>query len=116
MSLIRREALNALLIVTGILSAGMGLKGFLVSSHFIDGGLTGISMLLSKVTPISLSLWLPVVYLPFVMLGDRRVGCLGEACRSVCWAAVIAAGHSRGPAGWRSSGWRWRSRRCIFPA
>ena len=50
-----------LLIVTGIMSAGMGLKGFLFSSHFIDGGVTGISMLLSKVTPISLSIWLPVV-------------------------------------------------------
>src|SRR4051794_15053273 len=74
MPLIRREALNALLIVTGILSAGMGLKGFLFSSHFIDGGVTGISMLLSKVTPISLSIWLPVVNLPFVMLGHRHLG------------------------------------------
>jgi uncharacterized membrane-anchored protein YitT (DUF2179 family) len=74
MPLIRREALNALLIVTGILSAGMGLKGFLFSSHFIDGGVTGISMLLSKVTPISLSIWLPVVNLPFVLLGYRHLG------------------------------------------
>src|SRR3954465_4701525 len=74
MPLIRREALNALLIVTGILSAGMGLKGFLFSSHFIDGVVTGISMLLSKVTPISLSIWLPVVNLPFVMLGYRHLG------------------------------------------
>jgi uncharacterized membrane-anchored protein YitT (DUF2179 family) len=74
MPLIRREALNALLIVTGIMSAGMGLKGFLFSSHFIDGGVTGISMLLSKVTPISLSIWLPVVNLPFVLLGYRHLG------------------------------------------
>jgi len=35
------------LIIMGILSAGMGLKGFLMSSRFIDGGVTGISMLLS---------------------------------------------------------------------
>ena len=32
------ETLNAGLIVLGILSAGMGLKGFLLSSNFIDGG------------------------------------------------------------------------------
>jgi len=38
-----REAINSLLIVLGILSAGMGIKGFLLSSHFIDGGVTGIS-------------------------------------------------------------------------
>ena len=34
----------------GILSAGMGLKGFLLSSNFIDGGVTGVSMLLAKMT------------------------------------------------------------------
>ena len=70
MSPIRREAVNALLIITGIMSAGMGLKGFLFSSHFIDGGVTGISMLLSKVTPLSLSFWLPVVNLPFIAVGS----------------------------------------------
>ena len=74
MSPIRREAVNALLIITGIMSAGMGLKGFLFSSHFIDGGVTGVSMLLSKVTPIGLSIWLPVVNLPFVVLGYRQMG------------------------------------------
>jgi uncharacterized membrane-anchored protein YitT (DUF2179 family) len=37
-----REFMNALLIAAGILVAGMGIKGFLLSSHFIDGGVTGI--------------------------------------------------------------------------
>jgi uncharacterized membrane-anchored protein YitT (DUF2179 family) len=69
-----REALNVLLIVLGILSAGMGLHGFLRSSNFIDGGVTGICMLLAKVTPVSLSLWLPVVNLPFIALGYRQMG------------------------------------------
>lgn len=74
MTLIRREAANTLLIVAGIFSAAMGLKGFLLSSHFIDGGVTGISMLLDKVTPVPLSVWLPVVNLPFVLLGYRHLG------------------------------------------
>jgi uncharacterized membrane-anchored protein YitT (DUF2179 family) len=43
-----RELLNTLLIVLGILSAGMGLYGFLLSSNFIDGGVTGVSMLLYR--------------------------------------------------------------------
>ena len=47
-----RELRNALLIALGILSAGMGLQGFLLSSNFIDGGVTGISMLLAKDTPV----------------------------------------------------------------
>ena len=69
-----REALNLLLIVLGILSAGMGLHGFLLSSNFIDGGVTGVSMLGSKVTGTPLSVWIPVVNLPFVALGYRQIG------------------------------------------
>ena len=36
--------MNVLLMLAGVLTAGMGLKGFLFSSHFIDGGVTGICM------------------------------------------------------------------------
>jgi uncharacterized membrane-anchored protein YitT (DUF2179 family) len=71
---VRRELLNTALIAAGILSAAMGIKGFLLSSHFIDGGVTGISMLLAMVTPWPLALWLPVVNLPFVVLGYRHLG------------------------------------------
>jgi uncharacterized membrane-anchored protein YitT (DUF2179 family) len=68
------ECLNAFLIALGILSAGMGIKGFLLSSHFIDGGVTGISMLISTVTGTSLSIWIAVVNLPFIALGYRQIG------------------------------------------
>jgi uncharacterized membrane-anchored protein YitT (DUF2179 family) len=74
MTPIRREVANVLLIVAGILSAAMGLKGFLFSSHFIDGGVTGISMLLAKTTPWPLTVWLPLVNAPFVVLGYRQMG------------------------------------------
>jgi uncharacterized membrane-anchored protein YitT (DUF2179 family)/quinol monooxygenase YgiN len=73
-TLVFRECRHAVLILLGIASAGMGLKGFLLSSNFIDGGVTGISMLLSKATPLSLSVWLPLVNLPFVALGLRQIG------------------------------------------
>ena len=65
---------KAALIALGILSAGMGLKGFLIPSNFIDGGVTGVSMLLSKVTAVSLSIWLPLVNVPFILLGYRQMG------------------------------------------
>ena len=38
-----------MLILIAILSAGMGIKGYLLSSRFIDGGVTGISMLLNNI-------------------------------------------------------------------
>jgi uncharacterized membrane-anchored protein YitT (DUF2179 family) len=50
-----RELRNLVLILAGIFSAGMGLHGFLLSSNFIDGGVTGVSMLLSKITSLPLS-------------------------------------------------------------
>lgn len=78
---VRRELLNGLLITLGVLSAGMGLYGFLLSSKFIDGGVTGVSMLLAKVTPFPLSFWLPVINLPFIALGYRQIG-LAFAVRS----------------------------------
>jgi uncharacterized membrane-anchored protein YitT (DUF2179 family) len=90
---IQRETFNALLILGGILAAGMGLKGFLFSSHFIDGGVTGISMLLAKTTPLPLAVWLPVVNLPFVVLGYHQLG-RGFALRSalaIIGLAVVLA-------------------------
>ena len=69
-----REAKNAFLIVLGILSAGMGLKGFLLTSRLIDGGVTGVSMLLSDVLGISLAILIPVINLPFIALGYRQIG------------------------------------------
>ncbi|HKP37669.1 MAG TPA: YitT family protein [Pyrinomonadaceae bacterium] len=65
---------NVMFIVLGILSAGMGLKGFLLSSRFIDGGVTGVSMLLAGVVGLPLSVWLLIVNLPFVAVGFFQLG------------------------------------------
>jgi uncharacterized membrane-anchored protein YitT (DUF2179 family) len=67
-------ALDTGLILSGILSAGLGLKGFLLSSHFIDGGVTGISMLLANVLGWQLAILIPVINLPFIALGYRQIG------------------------------------------
>jgi len=69
-----RELKNVLYITLGVLSAGMGLHGFLWSSRFIDGGVTGISMLISKVLGLRLSILILVINLPFIALGYRQIG------------------------------------------
>jgi uncharacterized membrane-anchored protein YitT (DUF2179 family) len=89
MKTLRRELLNALFITCGILSAAMGLKGFLLSSNFIDGGVTGVSMLLAKTTSVSLSVWLPIINLPFVAVGYRLLG-RAFAIRSVLGISGLA--------------------------
>lgn len=85
----RRELLNIVLIVFGATSAAMGLDGFLKSSKFIDGGVTGISMLVSKTTPLPLSLLLPLFNLPFIALGFRQIG-LAFALRSSLAIGLLA--------------------------
>lgn len=85
-----REVRNTILIVVGILSAGMGLKGFLLAGNLIDGGVTGVSMLLDKVTPYPLAVWLPIVNLPFVAVAYRQIG-PGFALRSALAIAGLAA-------------------------
>jgi uncharacterized membrane-anchored protein YitT (DUF2179 family) len=90
-----RESINIAFVAAGILSAGMGLKGFLLSSRFIDGGVTGISMLLADVVGFPLSVWILVINLPFVAVGYRQIGrkfafksALAIAGLSVCLAFV----------------------------
>jgi uncharacterized membrane-anchored protein YitT (DUF2179 family) len=66
--------LDFFLIVAGIFSAALGLKGFLLSSHFIDGGVTGVSMLVSSVSGWPLSILILIINLPFIALGLRQIG------------------------------------------
>ena len=62
------------LILIGIISAGFGLKGFLLPNSFIDGGVTGISLLTTEITGVSLSILIVVINLPFLILGFSQIG------------------------------------------
>ena len=85
-----REAGHFALIIVGIFSAGLGLKGFLLSSHFIDGGVTGISMLLANVMGWPLSILILVINLPFILLAYRQIG-LVFAVKSTLAIAGLSA-------------------------
>ena len=74
MRTLKKEVAGAVLVILGIFSAGMGVKGFLVSSRFIDGGVTGISMLLSYALGFPLYVLIPLINLPFIALGYRQMG------------------------------------------
>ena len=58
-------------IIIGVFSAAFGLKGFLLPNQFIDGGATGISLLLENVTSVDLSFLLILVNLPFIIISAR---------------------------------------------
>jgi uncharacterized membrane-anchored protein YitT (DUF2179 family) len=70
---IGHEIRDALLIVLGVISAGFGLRGFLMPNALIDGGVTGISLLVNRETAISLSLLLIIFNIPFLFLGFKTI-------------------------------------------
>lgn len=55
-----------------IYSAGLNL--FLIPNHIIDGGITGISLLVQALMGVPFSLLIVVLNLPFFYLGYRRLG------------------------------------------
>ena len=74
MKKILNEIINVVLIVLGIFSAAFGIKGFLLSSQFIDGGVTGVSMLIAETTHFPLAILIAVINLPFIALGYSQIG------------------------------------------
>lgn len=70
----KQETKNTILVILGILSAGFGLKGFLLTNHFIDGGVTGISLLVNVITGYGLPLLIIVLNVPFIILGFKQIG------------------------------------------
>ncbi|MBP8156540.1 MAG: YitT family protein [Leadbetterella sp.] len=70
----KRLIKDTILITIGIFSAAFGFKGFLLTNHFIDGGATGISLLISALTKIPLSYLIVGINLPFILMGYKIVG------------------------------------------
>ncbi len=69
-----RNIRDLIIVSIGVLSAGLGLKSFLLPSGFIDGGVTGISLLVTKVTHLPLAPFLVLINAPFVLLGLKQIG------------------------------------------
>ncbi len=71
---LKRHGRDFFLIITGIFSASFGFKGFLLTNNFIDGGATGISLLLFALTKIPLYILIICVNIPFVFLAYTVIG------------------------------------------
>jgi len=64
---------DTLLISIGIISAGFGLKGFLLPNNFIDGGVIGISLLTTEITKFPLPILIVAINIPFIVLGYTQI-------------------------------------------
>lgn len=59
---------SAMFMLLGVLSASFGLKGFLLPNGFIDGGVTGMSLITAEISPLPFPLLLVLINLPFLLL------------------------------------------------
>lgn len=69
-----RLSKDVVLISGGIISAAFGLESFLLPSQFIDGGATGMSLLITEISGIPLYNILILINIPFVVLGYKIMG------------------------------------------
>jgi uncharacterized membrane-anchored protein YitT (DUF2179 family) len=86
---LRSSFRSAFFVLMGILSAGFGLRGFLMPNHFIDGGVTGISLLINAKTSFSLPVMIICFNIPFILLGWRQIG-KGFSVKSIVAISMLA--------------------------
>ena len=77
-----------LLIGTGL--AVVAMKGFMIPNRFLDGGITGISILLHEIFDINISFLVIILNILFVYLGYKRIGktFAAQTCIAVSLLAI----------------------------
>ncbi|CAM4228882.1 YitT family protein [Gillisia limnaea] len=65
---------SILFTMIGNFFAVLGLQGFLVPNNFLDGGVTGLSILLMGIGNLHISVLLLICNLPFVLIGFKKIG------------------------------------------
>lgn len=65
---------RALLITLGAALMAVGLEIFLVPNHVIDGGIVGISIILSYLSGWNLGLFIFILNIPFFFIGYKQIG------------------------------------------
>ena len=65
---------NLLHLVVGSGLAVLAMKGFLIPNKFMDGGITGISILLHEILSIKISILVIVLNAVFIYLGYKKIG------------------------------------------
>lgn len=69
-----KKILSYLVIILGAMLAAYSLDTFLIPNNILDGGVTGISIIVSKVFSIPISLLVILINIPFVYIGYRNLG------------------------------------------
>ena len=76
-------------IFIGIIIASIGLKAFLLPNGFLDGGATGIAILVSEKINIDISIILVLVSIPFLIIGAYTIS-KGILIKSIISIVVLS--------------------------
>jgi len=60
--------------ILGVVLAVRALKGFMIPNHFLDGGVTGISILAHEIFHVNISWVLIILNIPFIYIGYKKIG------------------------------------------
>lgn len=71
---IRNLAKRAFFVTIGAILMAVGLEVFLIPNNVIDGGITGISIMLAHVTGLPLGVFIFIINLPFFFIGYKQIG------------------------------------------
>lgn len=82
-------ARSIIFLTLGAVITGFALETFLVQNNIIDGGIIGISMIISHVTKLNLGMLVLILNAPFILLALKKMG--GSFVLKTAYANVILA-------------------------
>lgn len=69
-----RNVLSYIMLTFGAILAAFALETFLIPNTILDGGVTGISIIISKLSEIPVSVLVLVLNIPFIYIGYKNLG------------------------------------------
>lgn len=69
-----KRLISFIMLTTGSIIAAYALESFLIPNTILDGGVTGISIIVSKITNLPVSLLVLILNIPFVYIGYKNLG------------------------------------------
>ena len=69
-----KNIFSYIMITFGVILAAFALETFLIPNTILDGGVTGISIIISKLSSISVSVLVLILIIPFLYIGYKNLG------------------------------------------
>lgn len=74
MAIVKNLIFKMFFLALGAFIAGFALEGFLIPNNMIDGGITGISIIISYLSKTNLGLLILCINFPFIFLALKKLG------------------------------------------